>query len=67
MAHKKQHECAKEKWATNMDSDMAMPYVLQQAGSAQPHSIPTRPADPNPYTRYWVAMAKKSWALMTLL
>ena len=23
--HKKQHECAKKKWATNMDSDMAMP------------------------------------------
>ena len=28
MAHKKQHECAKEKWGTNMDSDMAMPQVL---------------------------------------
>ena len=28
MAHKKQHECAKEKWASNMEFDMAMPQVL---------------------------------------
>ena len=28
MAHKKQTDCAKEKWAKKMDSDMAMPQVL---------------------------------------
>ena len=31
------------------------------------HSTPARPADPNPYTRYWVLLSKMSRALMTLL
>ena len=31
------------------------------------HSTPARPADPNPYTRYWVLLSKMSRVLMTLL
>ena len=31
------------------------------------HSIPARPADPNPYTRYLVLLSMKSRVLMTLL
>ena len=31
------------------------------------HSAPARLADPNTYTRYWVAMSKRSQALLALL
>ena len=31
------------------------------------HSTPARPADPNPYTRYWVLLSKMSRVLMTHL
>ena len=31
------------------------------------HSPPARPADPNPYTRYWVLLSKITQALMALL
>ena len=31
------------------------------------HSPPARPADPNPYTRYWVLLSKSTQALISLL
>ena len=35
-----------------------------KVGSAQRHSVPTRIADPDPYTHYWVAVATKTQALV---
>ena len=38
-----------------------------KAGGAEPHSVPARLADPHLYTRYWMAMAKKSRVLLAPL
>ena len=42
-------------------------HLPSKVGRAQLHSCTTRPADPNPYTFYWMALTKSSQALLAPL